>query len=121
MLIQSKINEFKTNEKCSLKQRNTAVEPKTINVNGKNIPEDVFNKIHEELWGFYFSQGCRAVSQAYEGWCSKPPSDWPEDVRKNIFNRGVLDLIADTRKYMDEMQDVIMRIDMDVKSIKNSN
>ena len=121
MLIQSKINEFKTNEKYSVKQRNTAVKPKTINVNGKNIPEDALNKIHGELWRFYFSQGCRAESQTYEDWLGKPPSVWSDDVRKKIFNKGVLGLIHDTRKNMAEMQDVIMRINRDVQSIKNSD
>ena len=121
MLIQSKINEFKTNEKNSVKQRNTAVKPKTKNVNGKSITEDVLNRIHDEVWGYYFSQGNRCLEEAHDGWLDKSASVWPDDIRKNIFNTGVLNLMADTRKVLAEMQDAVMRIDRDVKSIKNND
>ena len=90
------------------------------NGNGRQIPEDVANQILEELWKYTFSEGCKSMGEAHDDWWGKPPSVWPSDVKQNIIFKGVLDLIADTRRSVSEVQDIIRRIDRDIGVIKKS-
>ena len=88
------------------------------NGNGRQIPEDVANQILEELWKYTFSEGCKSMKEAHDDWWGKPPSVWPSDVKQNIIFKGALDLIADTRRSITEVQDIIRRIDKDIGYLK---
>jgi len=88
------------------------------NGNKDYIPNDVADQILEELWKHTFSEGCKSMKEAHDDWWGKPPSVWPVDVKQNIIFKGVLDLIADTRRSITEVQDIIRRIDKDIGYLK---
>ena len=88
------------------------------NGNRDYIPNDVADQIIEELWKHTFSEGCKSMKEAHDDWWGKPPSVWPVDVKQNIIFKGVLDLIADTRRSITEVQDIIRRIDKDIGYLK---
>ena len=90
------------------------------NGNKDYIPNDVADQILEELWKYTFSEGCKSMGEAHDDWWGKPPSVWPIDVKQNIALKGVLDLIADTRRSSSETHDIIRRIDADMGVIKKS-
>ena len=88
------------------------------NGNRDYIPDDVADQILEELWKHTFSEGCKSMKEAHDDWWGKPPSVWPSDVKQNIIFKGVLDLIADTRRSVSEAQDMIRRMDRDIGYLK---
>ena len=90
------------------------------NGNKDYIPNDVADQILEELWKHTFSEGCKSMKEAHDDWWGKPPSVWPSDVKQNILLKGVLDLIADTRRSISEIQDVIQRVDREIGAIKKT-
>ena len=88
------------------------------NGNRDYIPEDVSSQILEDLWKFYFKQGCLSMAEAYKDWWGKPPSVWPDEIRRDILYKGALDLIADTRHSISEIQDIAIRIDREIRELK---
>ena len=88
------------------------------NGNKREVSEDVAHQILEELWKYTFSEGCRSMGEAHDDWWGKSPSVWPIDVKQNIALKGVLDLLADTRRSISEAQDIIRRIDKDIGYLK---
>ena len=90
------------------------------NGNKDYIPNGVADQILEELWKHTFSEGCKGMKEAHDDWWGKPPSVWPADIKQNILLKGVLDLIADTRRSISEIQDVIQRVDREIGAIKKN-